>query len=99
MTTVNAAVKILREKFPQIDGIKDAHYWDNTRYAKNEAIFLGNAAEGGTIDGLDACSFYNEDYEERIYIMGTHKKLHDALAALGFHTEAFDPGTYLAYRS
>jgi len=82
-------VGALRRTFPQIQGIK---------MEDEDKIFLGNAAEGGEINGLPACDYYNEDYEETVYVMGVHRKLHTLLDTLGWFVEPHDPGTYYAYR-
>ena len=91
MTTINKAVKELSKSFPGITGIK--------QYGDQDAIFLGDVAEGGLIDDISACDYYNEDYKEVIYVFGVHKKLRAKLNSLGFYAECFDPGTYVAYRS
>lgn len=92
--SVKAAIKELQKTFPLINGIKPASEWNLP-----DAIFLGDVAEGGEIDDLPACDYYNEDFKEKIYIMGVHKKLRAKLKDLGFYPECIDPGTYLAFRS
>lgn len=88
MIRTTTAAKRLSKQFPQIAGIR----------ADGDSIFLGDCAEGGTIDDLPACQYYNEDYREVIYIMGVHKKLIEALEKLGFYPECNNPGSYTAYR-
>ncbi len=85
-------VEELKKEFPDISGIKIGHPW-------NCDIFLGDCAEGGTIDGHYACNYYGgfEDPSEEIWIMGVHHKLEAKLRDLGFHAECLDPGTYGAY--
>ena len=90
MIKTSTAAKKLQAQFPDISGIEARG---------NDEIFLGNVCEGGLIDGLPAANYYSEDYKEVIYIMNTHRKLHDALYELGFFAEFHDPGTMSAYRS
>lgn len=82
-------VAILRRKFPDIRGIKSS---------SADCIFLGNCAEGGTINGMDACNYYVDDYSEEIYVMGVHKELNKTLDKYGWYVEWCDPGTCKAYR-
>lgn len=89
-------VNRLNNAFPKIDGIccgEEMGYGEGT-------IFLGDAAEGGEIDGNYACYYngWDADPEEKIWIMGVHRKLFDLLGKCGFHAECYDPGTYIAYR-
>ena len=97
MVTVNTTINKLKKAFPKISGIHDASEW-SANYDKNSVIHLGDCAEGGEIDGLLACNYYTEDYEETVYIMGVHKKLVKLLNDNGFYAECYDPGTYLAFR-
>lgn len=86
--TANFVVKQMKRAFPEISGV-EVHDKDK--------IFLGDVAEGGTIDGVDACSYYNEDYKEQIWIMGVHKDLFNFMQDHGWFVECHDPGTYFAY--
>ena len=94
---VSEVVAILKKAFPDIAGIKDASEWGT--YGEDTAIHLGNAAEGGEIDGYPACDYYVEDIGEEVYVMGVHFELHRLLTKHGFYVESYDPGTYLAFRS
>lgn len=90
----------LKKEFPNINGIKDMSEWNTAwEHRKNEAIFLGNCAEGGLIDDILACDYYSfeEDPEEEVYEMGVHVKLVKFLKERGFYVECYDPGTYCAY--
>jgi len=87
----------LAVRFPGIEGIKPAADWLGE--PGSTAIHLGNAAEGGEIDGVSAADYYAEDPRERIYVFGVHRKLVDALEALGYSAEWYDGGTLLAWPS
>ena len=88
MKTANYVVNQMKRAFPDISGVE---------VRSKEEIFLGNVAEGGTIDGVDACNYYNEDYKEKIWIMGVHKQLREFMEDYGWFVECHDPGTYFAY--
>lgn len=96
MATVKAAIKQLEKAFPKISGIKPLDEWDGRTKG---AIFLGDVAEGGEIDGIPACDYYAEDPHERVYVMHVHRKLRDKLQELGFYPECYDPGTWMAFPS
>lgn len=91
------AIKTLQAQFPNIHGIKDANEW-SAGYKPGHAIHLGDAAEGGEIEGWPACDYYAEDPLEQQYIMGVHKDLRQALEELGYYPECYDPGTYIAFK-
>jgi hypothetical protein len=94
MKTITEAVATLIEKFPNIEGIKDGKEWDCA-----EAIHLGNAAEGGTIDGMPAADMNMPTvFEDGGYEFGVHEKLAEALDDLGYFPEFYDPGTLLAWK-
>lgn len=99
MIKVGTLIKKLEKAFPAISGFKDMSEW-NGGYDKNEAVHLGDAAEGGEIDGLPACDYYSFDLDpqENIYVMGVHRKLRDFLKKHGFTLGCYCPGTYYAYR-
>ena len=97
MTRIDTAVKRLQKAFPNITGIRpgsELGYGD-------DCIFLGDCAEGGTIDGYGACYYnaWSDDPNEEIWVLGVHKDLREKLDQLGFFPECHDPGTYLAYRT
>ena len=83
-------VNRINKNFPGIDGVKV--------HSKSK-IFMGNVAEGGTINGLSACDYYAFDYdpEEKIYVFGVHKKLKKVIEDAGWFVECYDPGTYFAF--
>lgn len=91
----STVIKKLKAMFPEISGIKCGEDWG----AGKGSIHLGDAAEGGTIDGLPACDYDAGFYDpkEKIYVMGVHKKLSEALEKFGYFVECYDPGTYIAY--
>lgn len=80
---VERVVAKIKKAFPEIKGIHKQ--FDGKR------IFLGNAAEGGTIDGMPAADYYAE------YGYSVHKKLTKLLSGLGYGIEWYDPGTIYAY--
>jgi len=87
-------IRHLQKRFPDIHGIKDAEGW-----GEPGAIHLGNCAEGGEIDGLPACDCYSEDWEEKTYVFGVHRKLRDFISKRGWEVQCHDAGTYLAYEA
>jgi hypothetical protein len=89
---INTAVNRLSKQFQGIRGIQDGEFW-----GAPGAIHLGDAAEGGEIDGWPAAD-YHINYENQGYEFGVHPKLVKALDKLGFFAEWYDPGTLLAYR-
>lgn len=92
-----AVIKGLIKAFPDIQCIApgEDYGWSS------KCIFLGNAAEGGTIDGVAACNYYayDEDPYETIWVMGVHRALRDFLEKRGWYVECQDPGTYKAFPS
>lgn len=97
-TTVKEIIEALKEEFPGISGICDASEWSG-KYEPGEVIHLGDAAEGGEIDGLPACDYdaYFHDPQEEVYILGVHKALAAFLEQYGYFVECYDAGTYLAF--
>lgn len=91
----NQTIKELQQRFPGIKGIRPG---EELGYGAG-SIFLGDVAEGGTINDLPACDYYAFEFDpkETIYIMGVHRELHTFLEQRGWHVEPYDPGTYLAY--
>lgn len=89
------AVPILRAEFPHIKGIRIG----TALGYSTSSIFLGDCAEGGTIDEISACNYYGfiDDPKENIWVMGVHKNLARKLKELGYYAECQDPGTYIAY--
>jgi hypothetical protein len=87
----------LSRKFRGIDGIQVLSDWSGDD-DDLEHLHLGDAAEGGEIDGLPAAAYWNQDYEERVYVMKVHKKLRKELQKYGYYPEWHDSGTLLAYK-
>ena len=94
---VAKAVQSLQEQFPGITGIKEASDWGGPNYAR--AIHLGDVAEGGEIDGRAGANYnaWESDPWEKVYVLGIHRQLRDALDKLGYFAECHDPGTYFAW--
>ena len=92
MTATQAAAKLAKQ-FPQIEGIKNAGEWGGEARYK-DAIHLGNAAEGGMVNGSPAAMGSDHGYG----IFGVATSLYDALTKLGFFAEWYDGGTLLAWR-
>ena len=68
----------LEKIFPGIKGIR----------VESGCIHLGDAAEGGVIDEVyPAADYYSEDYAEKTYVFGVHRKLGNALQKMGMMTE------------
>ena len=90
-------IKALQKAFPGIHSIAPGEDfgWNP------KCIFLGDAAEGGEIDGIAACNYYayDVDPQETIWVMGVHRKLKAFLEARGWYVECQDPGTYKAFPS
>lgn len=91
------AIEELKRTFPGIEGIcaSEDLGWNPG------GIHLGNAAEGGHIDGVAACNpnWCDYDISELIWVGGVHRKLEELLDHLGFFAEPYDPGTWLAWES
>ena len=89
---VKRAAEILAETFPSLGVEADAGWGEGV-------IFLGSAAEGAEIDDLPAANYYGgfEDPEEKIWVLGVHKKLAEKLDELGYYADWHDPGTLLAF--
>jgi hypothetical protein len=99
MMKKSTVIKRLQKKFPGITGIQDAEEWGGSRYG--EAIHLGDAAEGGEIDGLPAADYYVEfpcSVYDHDFGMGVHIKLATALDKMGYYTEWYDGGTIMAFQ-
>ena len=92
----NLAIKKLEKAFPGIKGIREC---TESWFPNEDAIHLGDCAEGGTINDLPACDYYafEIDPEEKIYVMGVHKELRELVKQCGYAVECYDPGTWVAY--
>lgn len=90
-TRATTLVKRIEKAFPEVSGVEARG---------NDQVFLGDVAEGGTINGVDACNYYGyeSDPKERIWVMGVHHELRRVCKEAGFFVECNDPGTYYAYR-
>lgn len=55
--------------------------------------------EGSTVNvngnEIPMFDYYADDYQEKTYIMGVYKGLHDFLDGEGWYVECNDPGTYM----
>jgi len=104
MKRATTVIKEFGKRFPGVKGLMDASEWSG-RYAKGEAIHMGDAAEGGTITMKEsdeifevaAINYYSECYD--VYEFGVHKDIVAFMEKRGFSIEAYDPGTYIAYRN
>jgi len=85
MISATVVVKRLNRLFPDIDGIKPY---------KTNGIWLGNAAEGGTIDGLAAADYYGEYRGGYPWV---NPKLEEVLGKSGYFIEWYDPGSLTAW--
>lgn len=91
----STVIKKLIAKFPDIHGIKDGESWGSPG-----SIHLGDAAEGGEINGLAAADYYNEfrsSVYEHEYGFNIHVELASFLDEHGYFCEWYDAGTLLAY--
>lgn len=89
-------LKRLQKQFPNINfSVPDGEAWG----AGKNSVHLGDAAEGGTIDGMKACDYYAYEFDpdEKFYTFGVHNKLVKYLESLGYYAECYDPGTFIAY--
>jgi hypothetical protein len=79
------AARHLQLKFPDIEGI---HAVDE------KTVHLGNAAEGGMIDGLPGADYYGEFQGGSPWV---NPKLRNATEKIDYWIEWQDPGTLHAY--
>lgn len=79
-------VNKLNKLFPDIRGIK---------VYKDTGIWLGDAAEGGTIDGSPAADYYGDFHGGYPW---RHPKLERALDSMGYFIEWHDPGSLTAWQ-
>jgi len=96
VVSVRKAIERLTKRFPDIHGMRPGEEWGTGK----GSIHLGDVAEGGEIDHLPAANYYAgfEDPHEKIYVLGFHRKLRDALQSMGYSLiEWYDPGTAIAY--
>ena len=88
-----AVSKYLTEKFPRL--------WakPGQEFGKNQPTCIWSGEGSVMPDGQEAfCGYsYDIDPEETVWQMGVHKDLVAALAAIGYHAEAYDGGTYFFY--
>jgi len=83
MRSKKAVIEVLKKEFPGIEGIRVSD--------DGEGILLGNAAEGGQVDG-DYAAVYG--YDGPPYV---NQKLKDEIDKLGYWTEWRDAGSLMAY--
>jgi len=81
------------KKMFNITWIKDGKEFDNN---PNTLLWSGEGAEI-TVDGETIRAFNSYSQSEN-YISGVYKDLYDFCNSLGIHWEAYDSGTYLAYK-
>lgn len=86
-------IKKLQRKFPDISGMRVLSDWSGNPNDVN-SIHLGDAAEGGEIDGLPAADYYISNPK---WNFGVNPKLDRALKKLGYYSEWYDAGTLMAY--
>jgi hypothetical protein len=84
------AVAYLTKMFPGIIGIQDGYRWSGNQNSYRDSIHLGDAAEGGEIDG-EAAADYGMQY--------IHPKLEQELENLGYYADWYDAGTLIAFPS
>lgn len=72
--------------FPNIKGI---------HVERSTTVHLGNAAEGGKIDNLNAADYYGEFRGKYPWV---HPKLKEAVEGMGYIIGWYDPGTLKAYK-
>ena len=89
--------KVIRKLQKQFPGIKGICRGEDMGWVKG-SILLGDAGEGGEIDGELAASYWAEDPSEEVYVLGIHKELDEFLKQCGMFAEWHDAGTLLAYR-
>ena len=87
------AVETLRAKFPGINAIRPRWEFDGKEGA--DGLWLGDAAEGGHIDGEAAADYQRFGDDE--WEFGVNPKLAEALEELGYYAEWYDCGTLMAY--
>lgn len=97
MTKRSKLISLLKKEFPKINGICAS---EELGYSKG-AIHLGDCAEGGEIDDLPACDYYDfeHDPQEKIYVLGVHKKLAEFVEKHGWYVECWNPGVYQCYEA
>jgi len=91
--TVDQAIRDLKCLFPGISDIQDGEAWGGDERYKG-SIHLGDAAEGGMIDGMPAADSYLDNNDT----FGVHQDLATALDDMGYFAEWYDGGTLLAYK-
>ncbi len=85
-------VRRFKERFPDIEGVRVASDFGDG----DGVVLLGNAAEGGVIDGLPGAEYYPDPEIFGTYYPWINPKLERFLRFLGYRVEWYDPGTLLA---
>ena len=80
---IKKAVEKIKARFEGIYGIR----------LDSNGILLGDAADGGEIDGLPAADYYGEFRRGYPWV---NPKLEQFLDKLGYMIEWYDPGTLVA---
>jgi len=100
MTKTEKIAEQLQKMFPKIHGIRTCEQWNGNA----KQIHLGDAAEGGVVDfdgqEIPAADYYSYERDplEHYYRADVSIPLYEAVKALGYTLEWYDPGTLLAYR-
>jgi hypothetical protein len=86
----------LNKNFPGINAVS-GEYWDGS---DDQRVIWFKGTEDALIDGQDVFNPYSYDCDpqEKIWVMGTHKKLCDFLDRHGWFPEPYDNGTLFAIR-
>jgi hypothetical protein len=91
-TTRENLMKILEEKYPNLF-MRTTEEFDGTKGG------IWSSGESGVeaTDGKPLFQYYNEDYDEVIYVLGIHKEIGTILEDNGWFPEWHDAGTIMFY--
>ncbi len=78
---------------PKINGTVDEFYG----YEETHSGLWLSADDGNKIDDMSAFDYHLMDSDEKQYVMGVHKKIHEILCQQKAHTEYHDPATIMIY--
>ena len=81
-------INLLNRKFPGINAVSTEEFDDRTG-----GVWFRNS-EGFDINDMPMMNMYGD---ADTYICGTHKTLEEYLNQYGWHSEAYDAGTLMAY--
>tara|TARA_R110002073_G_scaffold94023_1_gene219037 strand:- start:1154 stop:1462 length:309 start_codon:yes stop_codon:yes gene_type:complete len=87
----------LNKNFPGINAVS-GEYWDGS---DDQRVIWFKGTESASIDGQSLFNPYSYDCDpqEKIWVMGTHKKLCNFLKRHGWYPEPYDNGTLFAIRN